>query len=118
MRLTISCRSSLSFSHFNSLRNFLALESRKCAQKTLFGSGREDLIECLEGDQIGFQGKCAECWADDILCTKKYCAFIAVQSFLINTLANFEVGPDTITSAACEEAHCEAVRFNIFLRTT
>uniref|UniRef100_A0A7S3P4G9 Uncharacterized protein n=1 Tax=Amphora coffeiformis TaxID=265554 RepID=A0A7S3P4G9_9STRA len=89
-------------------REFLALESRKCAQKSLFGGGKSDLIECLESDRIGFQGECAVCWAEDILCTKKFCAFIAIQSFLINTLANFEVGSDTITSAACEEAHCEA----------
>ena len=103
----------------------MALESRKCAQKSLFGGGHDDLVECLEGDQIGFQGQCAVCWADDILCTKSFCAFIAIQSFLINTLSNFEVGNDTITSAACEEAHCEAVRvmgfflvFEIFLPIT
>lgn len=68
------------------------------------------LVECLKGDTIGFQGQCAVCWAEDILCTKDFCVFIALQSFFINTLANFEVGADTITSAACEEAHCEAVR--------
>mmetsp|Transcript_35380 Transcript_35380/g.73679 ORF Transcript_35380/g.73679 Transcript_35380/m.73679 type:complete len:167 (-) Transcript_35380:2050-2550(-) len=89
-------------------REFLALESRKCAQKSLFGSGADDLAECLGEPQIGFQGECAVCWAEDILCTKKYCSFIAIQSFMINTLSNFEVGEDTITAAACEEAHCEA----------
>jgi hypothetical protein len=98
-------------------RNFLALESRKCAQKSLWGGGRDVLIECLGEDDIGFQGQCAVCWADDILCTKKFCAFIAMQSFMINTLANFEVGPDTITAAACEEAHCEAVRLHYLLHT-
>ena len=81
----------------------------------MFGGGHDDLVECLEGDQIGFEGQCAVCWADDILCTKSFCAFIAIQSFLINTLSNFEVGNDTITSAACEEAHCEAVRVMGFL---
>lgn len=89
-------------------REFLAAEGRKCAQKSLFGGGYDTLVECLEGDAIGFQGQCAVCWADDILCTKSFCAFIGIQSFLINTLTNFAVGEDTITAAACEEAHCEA----------
>ena len=30
------------------------------------------------------------------------------QSQITNQLANFEVNPDTITSATCEEANCEA----------
>lgn len=142
-------------------RKFLALESRKCAQKSLFGGGYDTLVECLEGPTIGFQGqvcyrvsnasrcslardrsdlcrvyqtgtshtlcpfscycrllfllrllllflKCARCWADDILCTKSFCAMMGIQSFLINTIGNFEVGENTITSATCEEAHCEA----------
>jgi hypothetical protein len=89
-------------------REFLADESRKCAQKSLFGGGYDALVECLEDDPIGFQGECAICWADDIECTKKFCAMIGLQSFLINTLTNFAVGEDTITAAACEEAHCEA----------
>jgi hypothetical protein len=89
-------------------REFLASESRKCAQVSMFGGGYDALVECLEDDQIGFQGECAICWADDIECTKKYCAMIGLQSFLINTFTNFEVGVNTITAAACEEAHCEA----------
>jgi hypothetical protein len=74
----------------------------------LFGGGYDTLVECLEDDRIGFQGQCAICWADDILCTKKHCAFIGIQSVFINTLTNFAVGEETITAAACEEAHCEA----------
>mmetsp|Transcript_22521 Transcript_22521/g.62549 ORF Transcript_22521/g.62549 Transcript_22521/m.62549 type:complete len:680 (-) Transcript_22521:149-2188(-) len=89
-------------------RDFLALESRKCAQKSLLGGGQDKLESCLSEPQIGFQGQCAVCWAEDIICTRKHCTYIALQSFLINTLANFEVGEDTITAAACEEAHCEA----------
>lgn len=63
---------------------------------------------CLKDDPIGFQGQCAICWADGILCTKSFWAFIGIQSFLINTLTNFAVGENTITAAASEEAHCEA----------
>ena len=100
---------SLNLQYFCCHREFLASEGRKCAQKSLFGGGYDTLVECLEDDQIGFQGQCAICWADDILCTKSFCAFIGIQSFLINTLTNFAVGEDTITAAACEEAHCEGM---------
>ena len=33
---------------------------------------------------------------------------IGIQSFLINTVGNFAVEEDTITSAACEEGNCAA----------
>ncbi|CAB9504373.1 expressed unknown protein [Seminavis robusta] len=89
-------------------RECLALEGRKCAQGSLFGGGYDALVDCIESDSIGFQGQCAVCWADDIKCTISHCWAIGVQSFFINTLANFKVGEDTITSATCEEAHCEA----------
>jgi hypothetical protein len=46
-------------------------------------------------------------WTEDILCTRRHCAFIFLQSNLINTVSNFQVGPETITSATCEEAMCE-----------
>jgi hypothetical protein len=51
------------------------------------------------------------CWTTDILCTKKHCAFIFLQSTMINRAGDFEVGPNTVTSAACEEAFCEAGQF-------
>lgn len=92
----------------NCCREFLAAESRKCAQKSLFGGRCDTLAECFEDDPVGFQRQCAICWADDILCTKDFCAMIGIQSFFINTLTNFAAGEETITAAACEEAHCEA----------
>mmetsp|Transcript_33653 Transcript_33653/g.57209 ORF Transcript_33653/g.57209 Transcript_33653/m.57209 type:complete len:122 (-) Transcript_33653:35-400(-) len=61
----------------------------------------------LEED-IGWTEPCAFCWAEDIVCTQKFCTFIYLQSIFTNEIANFEVGPDTITSATCEEANCEA----------
>lgn len=36
-----------------------------------------------------------------------YC-MIYLQSLMTNTVSNFQVKEDTITSAACEEAHCKA----------
>lgn len=53
-------------------RDSLAAEGRKCAQQSLFGGGYDSLVECLGEPAIGFQGQCAICWADDILCTKSF----------------------------------------------
>ena len=87
-------------------RNYLAAESARCAKKSLFG-GEDAVTSCLEQPPIEFQSECAQCWTQDILCTKRYCAFIYLQSQLINTVGNFNVKEGTITSAVCEEAHCE-----------
>lgn len=68
--------------------------------------------ECLEspiiGGTHGFTEQCAKCWADDIVCTKKHCVFIYLQSRMTKKVGNFKVGPNDITSATCEEANCEA----------
>ncbi len=45
------------------------------------------------------------------MCTKKHCSFIFLQSQITNNVGNFAVGPDDITSATCEEAHCEVGAF-------
>ena len=87
-------------------RHYLAAESARCAKKSMTGGG-EAVTSCLEQPPVEFQGECAQCWTKDILCTKKYCAFIYLQSQLINTVGNFNVKEGTITSAVCEEAHCE-----------
>jgi hypothetical protein len=65
----------------------------------------------LNKKPILFLGECAECWTTDILCTKGNCTFIFLQSTMINRVGDFEVGPNTVTSAACEEAFCEAGQF-------
>ena len=87
-------------------RNYLAAESARCAKKSLTGGG-DAVNSCLEQPPIQFQGECARCWTRDILCTKKYCAYIFLQSQIIATAGNFAVEEGTITSAVCEEAHCE-----------
>jgi len=91
-------------------RNYLAKESARCGRKSLFSS-YEEVVSCIEEEPIGFQGECALCWATDILCTKANCSFIFLQSTMIGAMGDFAVGPDTITSASCEEAHCEAGQF-------
>jgi len=47
---------------------------------------------------------------DDILCTKKRCAFIFLQSTMIRAVSDMAVNEETITSAACEEVSGIAMR--------
>mmetsp|Transcript_1330 Transcript_1330/g.2809 ORF Transcript_1330/g.2809 Transcript_1330/m.2809 type:complete len:296 (-) Transcript_1330:243-1130(-) len=87
-------------------RNYLAKESARCARKSLI-YGRDAVHNCLKEEPIGFSDQCAECWTEDIFCARSHCAFIFLQSNMINTVSNFQVGDDTITAATCEEAMCE-----------
>jgi hypothetical protein len=91
-------------------RNTMAALANKCAMRGLIG-GQDEITQCIMEPPIGFTGQCAVCWAEDIVCTKKFCAFIFLQSQITNNVANFAVGPDDITSASCEEAHCEVGAF-------
>ena len=89
-------------------RTYLAKESFRCSKKSLV-YGASAVHKCLQEEPIGFSDSCARCWTEDILCARRNCAFIFLQSNMINTVSNFEVGSDTITSATCEEAMCELV---------
>jgi len=91
-------------------RNNMAALANKCAMRGLFG-GEDEITACIEEPAIGFTGQCALCWTEDIVCTKKHCSFIFLQSQITNSVGNFAVGPDDITSATCEEAHCEVGAF-------
>ena len=63
------------------------------------------------GPDIGFDKECTVCWKEDIMCTKEHSVFIFLQSQTINNVGYFAVGEDEITSAPCEEAHCEVGQF-------
>ena len=89
-------------------RTYLAKESFRCSKKSLV-YGASAVHKCLQEEPIGFSDSCARCWTEDILCARRNCAFIFLQSNMINTVSNFQVGSDTITSATCEEAMCELV---------
>ena len=82
-----------------------------CAKDALFGGGEDAITECLMKPEIGFGEDCAICWMEDIVCTMDNCALIFLQSQVINNVGNFAVGPHDITSATCEEAHCEVGLF-------
>lgn len=92
-------------------RNSMAALANDCAKKSLFGGGDDALHQCLMDEKIGFSDECALCWMEDILCTKDHCAFIFLQAQMINNVGNFAVGENDITSASCEEAHCEVGQF-------
>lgn len=85
-------------------RTYLADAAQDCTKKS-FGGGREAVQECNE-NSIGFSEECATCWTVDQLCAKKNCVFIFFQGVMINKLTNFQVGPNEITSAMCDEAMC------------
>lgn len=87
-------------------RNYLANAARKCATKS-FSGGFEAVNECMEEPPISFTGTCAQCWSRDVMCTKKHCTFIFLQTVLINKLTNYSVGENINTAASCEEAFCE-----------
>lgn len=92
-------------------RNTMAASANECAKDALFGGGDDALHACLMEPAIGFGDACAACWVEDILCTKAHCAFIFLQSQMINNVGNFAVGEDEVTSATCEEANCEVGQF-------
>lgn len=85
----------------------MAALANQCAKEALFGGGDDALSECLMDPSIGFEEECALCWQEDILCVQDHCTFIFLQSQIINNVGNFAVGENAITSASCEEAHCE-----------
>ena len=93
-------------------RDTMAALANHCAKESLFGGGDDAITECLMNPEtIGFGYECAVCWAEDIVCTKEHCTFIFLQSQMINNVGNFAVGENAITSANCEEAHCEVGQF-------
>lgn len=73
----IHCGSCGNCSNWNDLtlqwttRTFLAEESKKCAQKSLFGGSFEDVQMCNYED-IGFSWDCSWCWTVDELCASKW----------------------------------------------
>ena len=72
--------------------------------KSILGS-REDVQTCNE-ESIGFTEECALCWTEDEYCARNNCMFLFLQSVFTNQMNNFNVGPDDITPATCDEALC------------
>ena len=63
-------------------------------------------VQTYNEDNIGFTEECAECWTEDELCAKNNCAFIYLQSVVVNQVSNFHVKLGDITTATCDEALC------------
>eukprot|EP00531_Pseudo-nitzschia_arenysensis_P009557 CAMPEP_0116128384 /NCGR_PEP_ID=MMETSP0329-20121206/7333_1 /TAXON_ID=697910 /ORGANISM="Pseudo-nitzschia arenysensis, Strain B593" /LENGTH=697 /DNA_ID=CAMNT_0003622523 /DNA_START=139 /DNA_END=2229 /DNA_ORIENTATION=+ len=106
----IHCGECAACSNWNDLslqwttRDFLAKKAKKCLTKNLFGT-EEDVQKCNQ-ESIGFTEQCSECWTTDQFCARSNCMFLYLQSILTNQLNNFNVGPDDITVATCDEALC------------
>lgn len=108
-----ACGSCSSYSNLRQqyrTRTFLAAASAKCGRMSLY-KGRQGVVDCLKAHPIYWDEDCAQCWTDDILCAKSHCAFNFLQSFFINSVADFAVGPEHVTAASCEEANCEVDLF-------
>lgn len=106
----IHCGACGSCSNWNDLglqwttREHLAQKAKNCVTKSILGT-REDVQTCNE-DTIGFTEECSLCWTNDEYCARDNCMFIFLQSLFTNQVNNFQVGPDDITSATCDEALC------------
>lgn len=87
-------------------RQEIADKALQCGRKTFLG-GYGDALRC-HIDTIGFDEACSVCWVEDEICARDNCSFLYLQSYLINSMANFEVGPNTVTAATCDEAMCGA----------
>jgi hypothetical protein len=104
----VHCGECAACSNWNDLRlqwttrDSLAAVSRKCAQKSIFGT-LEAVHRCNQ-ETIGFTPECAKCWTYDEINTKNHCFFIFLQSIFIDAVLDFQVGFDDITSATCDEA--------------
>jgi len=86
-------------------RTYLANLGQKCTKESLFGGTDEDVQKCNE-EEIGFTEECSSCWTVDQLCAKTQCVFIYLQALIVNQVSNFNVDPDDITTATCDEALC------------
>ena len=76
-----------------------------CSAAKSIGGSREKVQKCNE-ESIGFTHECALCWTEDEHCARNNCFFIFLQSIFTNQVNNFNVGPDDITAATCDEALC------------
>lgn len=67
------------------------------------------MAKCLSND-MGWTHLCSEAWVHSVVCARKQCGAIATLSIITNRMGNFDVDPNAITAATCNEAqvghHC------------
>jgi len=61
------------------------------------------MADCLSKD-MGWTHLCAEAWVGSVVCARKQCGAIATLSMITNRMGNFDVEPNAITAATCNEA--------------
>jgi hypothetical protein len=79
--------------------------SRQCSRRTLVPGARDEAIQC-HMNSIGFDEACSACYVEDAVCTRNRCAFISLQSELIDHMASLPSDPDGADAADCNDAMC------------
>lgn len=74
----------------------LTEDARSCAVDRLF----EDTRPCFEG--LGMTNDCANCWAENVKCTKENCWFPC----LMETILGIKSDTSLSRCFACDEKHC------------
>lgn len=55
--------------------------SRACAWKSVFSYAKSR--KCME-EKVGFTGPCMDCWMENILCDRKHCLLVCMESIMKN----------------------------------
>ena len=59
----------------------LTAVSRSCAWKSVFSKSKAR--KCMD-EKVGFTSKCMDCWMENILCDRKHCLAVCLESMLKN----------------------------------
>lgn len=78
--------------------------AQSCGVRNLFNE--DTMAECLARD-MGWTPVCSKAWVHSVVCARENCKWIAVRSLITNTLGNFQMTKNSMTSALCNEAQCE-----------
>ena len=85
-------------------KNKAAALAQSCGARNLFDQAT--MAKCLSKD-MGWTPVCSEAWVHSVVCARENCKWIAARSIITNTLTNFQMTKNTMTSALCNEAQCE-----------
>jgi hypothetical protein len=88
-------------------RNDVPNFSLQCGKETISSGGFRAAIQCHE-DVVGFDEACSTCWVQQEICARDNCAFMYLQSYLTDHMANFPPGRESMTLSDCEMAECSA----------
>jgi hypothetical protein len=81
--------------------------SRQCGRRTLAPGGHDEAIQC-HVNTIGFDEACSTCYVAEEICARNHCAFISLQSDLIDRMASLPSDPDGADATDCSDVMCAA----------